>query len=146
MLDAVSRTDAPTTFVQKLTGRLTAIGPGLADLELSADAATPLGKHTHVRAQLSFLTERSFRARGRIAIAGHDALAFTTANDGHLAEPADGGVRHGTAVLDVTGIGALAGAHGQVSAAFVVSADGHVTDDQILVLFQPHRHNRVVSP
>jgi hypothetical protein len=124
------------TYRQRLRGRLTAVGPGLADVELAAAGATPLGSCPTLESQLVFRTERSFRQEGTIAFQdGEPALRLTTLGRGDLAEPADGGVRHGTAVLEVCGVGPLRGAHGRITSNFVVGADGEVTDEQVVVLF-----------
>jgi hypothetical protein len=138
--------DGTITFAQKLSGRLTTIGPGLADLELAADDPTPLGPAMQIGLQLSFVTEHQFRARGTVAVAGRDALAIATVDDGHLIETHDRGARHGTAVLDATGLGPLAGLHGRITSNFVVSGDGRVTDRQVLVLLRPQHHNQGGSP
>jgi hypothetical protein len=130
------------TFPQRLSGRLTTVGPGLADVVLAGDGPTPLGAGTRLAGQLSFVTERSFRARGTIAVAGRDALEFTTIAEGSLCAATDEGVRHGTAVLHVIGLGPLAGVHGHVTSNFVVSDDGRVSDRQVLVLFPPQDHHQ----
>ena len=131
---------APLAFAQQLSGRLTTVGPGLADLELTGAEPTPLGSDTRLAARLSFASERSFRERGTLAVAGQDALAFTTVGHGDLAE-ADGDAQHGTAVLDITGLGPLAGARGRITCNFLVSGDGRVIDRQVLVLFCGTNHN-----
>jgi hypothetical protein len=129
----------PITFAQRLCGRLTTIAPGVADLELSADTETPLGALTRLAARLTFADGRSFQDSGTVTVAGRDALAIATSGDGHLDDTPHAGVRHGTAVLHVTGLGALRGAHGRLTSNFVVTGDGRVTDRQVLVLFaRPH--------
>ena len=130
------------TFPQRLSGRLTTVGPGLADVELAGDGQTPLGAGTRLAGQLSFVTERSFRARGTITIAGRDALDFTTVAEGRLGGATAEGVRHGTVVFHVFGRGHLAGVHGHITSSFVVSDDGRVSDRQVLVLFPPQDHNK----
>lgn len=123
------------TYRQRLRGRLTAVGPGLAAVELAAADDTPLGYPTF-ESQLVFRTERSFREEGTIAFQdGEPALRLTTLGRGDLAEAGDGGVRHGTAVLEVSGVGRLSGARGRITSNFVVGADGEVTDEQVVVLF-----------
>lgn len=134
--------DGAITFAQQLSGRLTAVGPGLADLELAAEGATPLGAVMRIAVRLSFVTEHRFRGRGTLAVAGNDALAIATVDNGHLIDTRDGGARHGTAVLDAIGLGPLAGAHGRITSNFVVTRDGRVTDQQVLVLFRPQDRNQ----
>jgi hypothetical protein len=129
----------PITFTLELCGRLTTIAPGVADLELGTDAGTPLGPATRLAARLTFADGRSFQGSGTVTVAGRDALAIATSGDGHLDDTPHAGVRHGTAVLHVTGLGALSGAHGRLTSNFVVTGDGRVTDRQVLVLFaRPH--------
>jgi hypothetical protein len=137
MLAAMFDEDAegPIGYAQELTGRLTTVGPGVADLELSGSGPTPLGSSTRLEAQLWFASERSFRVWGTIAIAGRDVLAIATLGRGDLVDAAHQGIRHGTAVLEATGVGALAGVRGRITSNFVVSADGEVTDEQMVVLF-----------
>jgi hypothetical protein len=130
---------APIAFAQQLSGRLTTIGPGLADLDLAGDAPTPLGSGIRLAARLTFASERRFRERGTLAVAGGDVLALASLGDGDLDE-AGGDARHGTAVLGITGLGALAGAHGRITCNFVVSGDGCVIDRQVLVLFCGNHH------
>lgn len=123
-------------YTQRLRGRLTAVGPGLLDAELAAAGDTPLGSCPTFASQLTFETGRSFRAEGTIAFRdGEPALTFTTLGRGDLGEATGGDVRHGTAMLDVAGIGRLGRAHGRITSNFTVDADGHVTDDQVVVLF-----------
>jgi hypothetical protein len=53
-----------------------------------------------------------------------------------LAPSADGRTRHGTSVLAVTGgAGRYAGASGRITSNFVLSPDGEVTDEQVVVVF-----------
>jgi hypothetical protein len=99
-----------------------------------------------IAVRLSFLTEHRFREHGTLAVAGRDALAIATVDDGHLIERRDGGARHGTAVLDAIGLGPLAGLHGQITSNFVVYGDGRVTDRQVLVVSRPQDHNQGGSP
>jgi hypothetical protein len=123
------------TYRQRLRGRLTAVGPGLAAVELAAADDTPFGCPTF-ESQLVFRSERSFREEGTIAFQdGEAALRLTTLGRGDLTEMVEGGVRHGTAVLAVSGIGRLRGARGRITSNFVVGADGDVTDEQVVVLF-----------
>lgn len=42
---------------------------------------------------------------------------------------------NGTAMFDACGIGPLSGARGRITSNFVVTADGALTDEQVVVLF-----------
>lgn len=123
------------SYSQTLNGRLTAVGPGLADVELVGGDPTPLGADVRLASQLSFADRRAFREEGRIDLGEAGALRITSLGRGDLADSPADGVRHGTAVLEAEGLGALEGAHGRITSNFVVSGDGEVTDEQVVVLF-----------
>jgi hypothetical protein len=122
-------------YSQKLQGQLTTVGPGLADVELVGAGQTPLGTVIRLASQLSFADQRTFREEGRIELGDGGSLRITTLGSGDLADSPASGVRHGTAVLEAEGLGALEGAHGRITSNFVVSSDGEVVDDQVVVLF-----------
>ena len=63
------------------------------------------------------------------------ALRFNTLGRGVLTPSPDAGLRHGTAMFDVSGIGRLRGARGPITSNFVVAGDGTLTDEQAVVLF-----------
>ena len=123
------------TYAQRLHGRLFAVGPGLVDVELVTAGATPLGAAARLLSQLEFCDERSFREEGTIEYEGVDALRVSTLDRGVLSPAPRDGMRHGTAVLEVEGVGGLAGARGRITSNFVVSNGGDITDDQVVVLF-----------
>ena len=123
------------TYSQRLEGRLTTVGPGLADIELAATGETPFGPEAVLASQLAFANERSFREEGTITFAGGRALRITTLGRGDLAATADGALRHGTAVLVVEGIGELSGTRGRITSNFLLAEDGALTDEQVVVLF-----------
>lgn len=122
-------------YTQQMRGRLTAVGPGLADVELAADEATPLGPGATFAAQLAFASRHAFRAEGAIAFGDGPALRLRTLGDGVLAPSPDARLRHGTAVLEAWGVGPLSGVRGRITSNFVVAGDGALTDDQVVVLF-----------
>lgn len=123
------------TYSQRLQGRVTTVGPGLIDVELAATGETPLGREAVLASQLAFATERSFREVGTITFGAGGALRFATLGHGDLVSAPDGSFRHGTAVLVVEGIGELSGARGRITSNFLVSEDGVLTDEQVVVLF-----------
>lgn len=123
------------TYSQQLRGRLTAVGPGLIDVELTGTKQTPLGSGAVLTSQLAFVTEHSFQEEGTITFESGNVLQIATVGRGELSDSPDRGVRHGTAVLTVEGVGSLAGARGRITSNFLVSNDGAVTDEQIVVLF-----------
>lgn len=121
------------TYAQRLEGRFTPIGPGLADVELTAMDETPLGTGAVLVSQLAFATEQSFREEGTITFRDGQALRVRTVGRGELTDA--GTVRHGTAVLAVEGVGQLSGTYGRITSNFLVASDGAVTDEQVVVLF-----------
>jgi hypothetical protein len=122
-------------YAQQLQGRLTAVGPGLVDVELATERESPLGAGATLASQLAFASRRAFCAEGTIALGGEPALCFRTVGHGVLAPSPEAGVRHGTAMLEAWGIGPLSGARGRITSNFVVTGDGALTDDQVVVLF-----------
>jgi hypothetical protein len=122
-------------YSQRMQGRMTAVGPGLVDVELTGAHATSLGRPATFAAQLAFVTRRSFGAEGTIAVDGEPALRFQTIGHGVLAPAADADFLHGTAVLDAWGIGPLSGARGRITSNFIVAGNGALSDEQVVVLF-----------
>jgi len=123
----------PITYAQRLEGRFTPIGPGLADVELVVTGETPFGAGAVLASQLAFATEQSFREEGTITFGDGSALRLRTLGRGELTDA--GALRHGTAVLEVDGVGQLSGTRGRITSNFLVAADGAVTDEQVVVLF-----------
>ena len=122
-------------YAQRMQGRLTDVGPGLADVELTGACETPLGAGTALASQLAFATRRSFSAEGTLTLDGEPVLRFSTLGRGVLTPSPDDGLRHGTAMFDAWGIGRLWGARGRITSNFVVAGDGALTDEQVVVLF-----------
>jgi hypothetical protein len=117
-------------YTQELTGRLTAVAPGLMDASLAAPAEPATAD-----LQLTFSDEHSFRVSGQLRFADGDVLCFRTRESGRL-DAAELGLRHGTAVLEVCGgSGRFAGARGRITSNFVVSDGGEITDHQLGVVF-----------
>jgi hypothetical protein len=125
----------PLTCSLRLRGRFTTVGPGLVDAELRAADGCSFGLVATVASQLAFATERTFQEHGTVAFDGEQALRLSTLGRGDLTDVRDDGLRHGTAVLLAEGIGPLAGARGRITSNFLVSMDGDVIDEQVIVLF-----------
>lgn len=107
---------------------MTMVRPGVLDAELSA-------RRTRVATRLEFSDETTFRESGTIDFGNGDALRVDSL-EGRLEQTADGRSRHGTSVLGVVeGTGRYAGATGRITSNFVLSPDGEVTDEQVVVLF-----------
>jgi hypothetical protein len=108
---------------------MTAVGPGVLDAELHA-------RGTRLSTRLVFADEDTFRGSGTLDFGHGDTIAFRSAEDGTLTRSADGRLHHGTWILSiVAGEGRYAGATGRITSNFVLSPDGEVTDEQVVVLF-----------
>jgi hypothetical protein len=117
------------TYTRTLRGRTTVVGPGVLDVQRSA-------RGTRVRSRLVFADESTFSEEGTIEFGRGDALNFRSVGNGTLQAALSGGVRHGASVLEVAdGVGRYAGASGRITSNFVLSPDGAITDEQVLVLF-----------
>lgn len=117
------------TFKRTLRGRTTTVAPGVLDAERS-------GRGTHVASRLAFTDESTFSEEGTIDFGRGDALRFKSVGAGTLERASRGDVRHGASVLEVTeGAGRYAGASGRITSNFVLSPDGAITDEQVVVLF-----------
>jgi hypothetical protein len=123
------------TYNQRLSGHLTTVGPGLVDVELVAVGETPLGRAVRLASQLTFADERTFSEDGTLELGADGALHVRTVGHGSLTVGPAPGMRHGTAVLEAEGSGRLAGARGRITSNFVVTDDGEVTDEQVVVVF-----------
>jgi len=117
------------TFTRRLRGRMTAIRPGVLDAELR-------GRGTRFATRLVFADEDTFRGSGTLDFGHGNSIALRSAGDGTLTRSADGRLHHGTWILSIIGgEGRYAGASGRITSNFVLSPDGEVTDEQVVVLF-----------
>lgn len=108
---------------------MTAVRPGVLEAELTA-------RRTRVVTRLVFSDETTFRESGTIELGGVHALRYASLASGRLESPTGGRLRHGTSVLSIVGgAGRYAGARGRITSNFVLSPDGEVTDEQVVVLF-----------
>jgi len=114
---------------------MTPVGPGLVDVELVVTGASPFGSNARLSSTVEFADERRFSETGTISGGDVELLRVSTLGTGVLTDAPAPGLRHGTAVLEVEGVGRFAGARGRITSNFVVSDDGEVTDEQVVVLF-----------
>jgi hypothetical protein len=129
LVTATVRDVQHVTYSHRLHGRMTAVGPGLVDVELAA-------RRSRVASRLSFLDEATFRGEGTVDFGGGDSMRFRSLSPGTLARSPDPALRHGTTVLEVHGgSGRYAGARGRITSNFVLAEDGRVTDIQVGVIF-----------
>jgi hypothetical protein len=114
----------PADTHHRFRGRMTLVGPGLADVELTEEAGT-------VTSTLAFLDESTFREEGTIDFGGGDRVHFRSSAAGELV-PGGSGERHGEATLEIYGgAGRFAGARGSITSSFVVSDGGAVVDERV---------------
>ena len=86
------------------------------------------------RRNLEVRADGSLVQMGEITFGADDAITFRA--HGALGASPDPDVRHGTAVLEVTGgRGQLAGARGYVTSNFLLSESGELTDHNLGLLF-----------
>jgi hypothetical protein len=86
------------------------------------------------RRELELLQTGALVQRGEIAFGGGAAITFRAV--GGLADGPGPGVRHGTAVCEVTGgRGRLAGVRGSIASAFLLADSGELTDHHLGLLF-----------
>jgi len=117
------------TYTRRLRGHMTVVRPGVLDAELNA-------RGTRVATRLVFSDEATFQESGTIDFGNGDVVRFQSLENGTVGRNADGRLRHGTSVLGVVGgTGRYAGASGRITSNFVLSPDGEVTDEQVVVLF-----------
>jgi hypothetical protein len=117
------------TFSRRLRGRMTAVGPGVLDVELTA-------RRTRVTSRLVFADEVTFREEGSIELGAGNVLRFRSLEPGRLERPEATGVRLGAAILDVEGgLGRYANAKGRITSNFVLAPDGGLRDEQVAVVF-----------
>jgi hypothetical protein len=123
------------TFTRRLRGRTTLVGPGVVEAELST-------RGTRVLTRLVFSDEGTFREEGVIELGRRDRLWFRSLEAGSLALAPDGRARYGTSVRTVDGgEGRYAGARGRITSNFVISPNGEITDEQVVVLFIEREEN-----
>ena len=117
------------TFTRRLRGQITVVGPGVLAAELSTRGA-------RVVTRLVLLDEVTLREEGTFDFGNGNALRFRSLANGTLQQSPDGSLRHGASVPEVDGgVGRYAGARGRITSNFVLSADGEITDEQVVVLF-----------
>lgn len=105
------------------------VRPGVLDADLRARGA-------RVAARLELVDERTFSGSGTIDLGHGDAIRFRSLGHGTLEPAGDGRHRHGTSILGVVeGLGRYAGARGRITSNFVLSPDGVLEDEQVVVLF-----------
>jgi hypothetical protein len=125
------------TYCLHLHGEAVELAPGRFWAETRAHLAglAELGEGEAVcRRELELLATGSLVQRGEISFGDGAAVTFRAV--GGLAASPGQGVRHGTAVCEVTGgRGRLAGASGSIASAFLLADSGELTDHHLGLLF-----------
>ena len=108
---------------------------GRVGLNETADVLDRLGSDEALcRRDLELRDDGSLVQTGEISFGADDAITFRA--KGELGATSDPHLRHGTAVLEVTGgRGQLAGARGFVTSNFLLSDTGELTDHHLGLLF-----------
>jgi hypothetical protein len=109
----------------------------LAGVRAAADTSSPEGielGRAVCRRHLELWADGSLVQAGEISFGDADTMTFRAR--GALGSSADPRLRHGTAILEVTGgRGRLAGASGFVTSNFLLSETGELTDHHLGLLF-----------
>ena len=125
------------TYTLDFHGRLSSVRPGVYELDAIGDEGAVL------LSELSMTGGQRFDEAGTISLGQDAAVHFRSIAPGHLSASPEAGVQQGSAQCGVdAGEGALAGARGVLTANFLISATGEVTDRRIVVLFVPHHPQR----
>jgi hypothetical protein len=133
----------PIAFVVRSSGEAVELGDGRIWAETlvqhgAGDAGTELytlaGDRSVCRREIELRPDGSLHGAGVISFGDDDAITFRAV--GALASTPDPLLRHGTAVLEVTGgRGRLAGASGFITSNFLLSNGGALTDHQVGLIF-----------
>jgi hypothetical protein len=134
----------PIAFTLRFEGAAVEVDEGRFWMETRADATVPDAAHGQVgpidgggalcRRNLELWADGSLVQSGQITFGADDAITFRAR--GALGVGPYPGLRHGTAVLEVTGgRGRLAGARGFVTSNFLLSDTGELIDHHLGLLF-----------
>jgi hypothetical protein len=133
----------PIAFTLRFRGAAVEVDEGRFWMETRADAHEhdaalseigPIGATALCRRNLELWADGSLVQSGQITFGADDAITFRAR--GALGASPDPGLRHGTAVLEVTGgRGRLAGARGFVTSNFLLSDSGELIDHHLGLLF-----------
>ena len=123
------------SYCLHLRGEAVELAPGRFWAETRGLLDGPLGEGEAVcRRELELLAGGSLVQRGEISLGEGGAVTFRAV--GGLAESPGAGVRHGTAVCEVTGgRGRLAGVRGSIATTFLLADTGELTDHHLGLLF-----------
>jgi hypothetical protein len=129
----------PITFALRFEGETVSLGDG----RLWAESRGAAGiEEVLCRRELDVGEDGSVAETGVLSF-GEDA-SVTFRAKGALGNSPDPAIRHGTAVLEITGgSGRLAGARGYVTSNFLLAETGELTDHHLGLLFlEPPRRRR----
>lgn len=128
----------PVVFSIALTGRAVQVEPGQLWAETAA-ADWPAA----CRRRIELWDDGTVVESGELSFGHDDGITFRAR--GSLGSSPDPALRHGTAVLEVTGgRGRLVGARGYVTSNFLLADGGSLTDHDLGVLFTPERSSRCI--
>lgn len=119
-------------YALELRGHATPVSPGvLLTRALGVHALFGGELEAVLEGRLSLLGGNAFELASTIALGDGSAIRLRTVEPGSLGDPADSGLRAGTAICEVDrGSGRLAGATGRIVSSFLLSETGELTETQ----------------
>lgn len=122
----------PLPYALELRGHATPVSPGVLLTRAHGVHALFGGEdEALLEGRLSFLDGGDFELAATIGLGDGSALRLRTVEPGTLANPAENGLRVGTAICEIDrGSGRLAGASGRIVSSFLLSETGELTDTQ----------------
>ena len=131
----------PTVLATRCTAPCLPVLEAVDRERLGADAGTdPASLVAVVETRIEWPDDRTIAEVGSLTIPGGHVLRFASVGCDLITTAPEDGVRHGTAILEVTGgSGWFAGATGRLSSNSLISAIGELTTYLVAVLFTPDR-------
>lgn len=124
----------PVALAIEFTGEAVELGDGRFWAETRAAVDAFGADHALCRRDLRLNEDGSLVQAGEISFGRDDAITFRAG--GTLGPSPNSGLRHGTAVFEVTGgRGRLTGASGFVTSNFLLADTGALTDHHLVLLF-----------
>jgi hypothetical protein len=129
----------PTVLATRCTAPCQPVFEAFDRGRLGADAGSdPASWVAVVETRIEWPDDRTIAEVGSLTIPGGHVLRFASLGCDLITSAPEEGIRHGTAILEVTGgNGCFAGATGRLSSNSLISAIGELTTYLVAVLFTP---------
>ena len=129
----------PTVLATRSTAPCDPVVEALDRAHLAADGGTsPSPAVAVVETRIEWRDDGTITEVGSLTVGGGHVLRFASLGCDLITAAPEFGVRHGTAILEVTGgSGSFAGATGRLSSNSLISAIGELTTYLVAVLFVP---------